>query len=58
VVHADYAATGKDIPKKLFELIPSKNKKLVWLGSQVQFQFYEESLTIDKVVHEINKFLK
>lgn len=58
VVHADYAATGKDIPKKLFELIPSKNKKLVWLGSQIQFQFYEESLTIDKVVHEINKFLK
>jgi len=58
VVHADYAATGKDIPKKLFELIPSKNKKLVWLGSQVQFQFYEESLTIDKVINEINKFLK
>lgn len=58
VIHADNAATGKEIPKELFELIPTKNKKLVWLGSQIQFQFYEESLTIDTAVNEINKFLK
>jgi len=58
MVHADNAASGQTIPKKLFELIPAKNKKLVWLGSQVQFQFYEESLTIDKVITEISNFLK
>ncbi|MEP7198098.1 MAG: alpha/beta hydrolase [Saprospiraceae bacterium] len=58
VVHADKAATGSEIPRKLFVLIPAKNKKLVWLGSQIQFQFYEESLTIDKTISEIIKFLK
>jgi len=58
VVHSDKAATGQDIPKKLFEIIPAKKKKLVWLGSQFQFQFYEESITIDKAVAEIIKFLK
>jgi len=58
VVHSDNAATGKEIPKKLFEMIPSKNKKMVWLGSQIQFQFYEESITIDKTISEIIKFLK
>ena len=57
VVHSDNAATGKEIPKKLFEMIPSKNKKMVWLGSQIQFQFYEESITIDKTISEIIKFL-
>lgn len=56
VVHSDKAATGAEIPKKLFELIPSKHKKMVWLGSQVQFQFYEESVTIDKAINEIIKF--
>jgi len=58
VVHADKAATGAEIPKNLFELIPAKNKKLVSLGSQIQFQFYEESLTIDRTIHEIVTFLK
>ncbi len=58
VVHSDKAATGAEIPKKLFELIPSKNKKMVWLGSQIQFQFYEESVTIDNAINEIIKFLK
>jgi hypothetical protein len=58
VIHADKAATGAEIPKKLFELIPSKNKKMVWLGKQIQFQFYEESVTIDTTINEIVKFLK
>ncbi|MCY0969391.1 alpha/beta hydrolase [Chryseobacterium wangxinyae] len=58
VIHSYHAATGVEIPKKLFALIPSKHKKLVWLGSQIQFQFYEESVTIDQCVKEIISFLK
>jgi len=59
MIHSDKAATGADIPKKLFEKIPSKNKKLIWLNeNQVQFQFYEESVTIDKAVFEITKWTK
>jgi len=57
VVHADKAATGKEIPKKLFELIPAKVKKMAWLGSQIQFQFYEESTTIDEAIFEMIEFL-
>lgn len=59
MIHSDNAATGPDIPKKIFELIPSKEKKLVWFEEkQFQFQFYEECITIDKVVWEIVNWLK
>lgn len=53
MVHADNAASGPEIPKKLFESIPAADKKLVWLGKQVQFQFYEEPVTIDLAVNAI-----
>jgi len=59
MIHSDNAATGAEIPKKLFGTIPSENKKLVWFEEkQVQFQFYEESLTIDKAVFEITTWLQ
>lgn len=41
-IHADRAASGAVIPKKVFESIAVKDKSLVWLGDRIQFQFYEE----------------
>ena len=59
MIHSDNAATGAEIPKKLFAVISSKEKKLVWFEEkQVQFQFYEESLTIDRAVNDISKWIK
>ncbi|MGF1529337.1 MAG: alpha/beta hydrolase [Candidatus Competibacterales bacterium] len=46
VIHADRAASGPEAPRRLFETIPAE-KSLVWLGDRVQFQFYEETYTID-----------
>jgi len=53
MVHADRAASGPVIPHKLFDLIPADRKELVWLGDQVQFQFYEEPETIDRATEHV-----
>jgi len=53
MVHADRAASGPVIPRKLFDLIPAGRKELVWLGDQVQFQFYEEPETIDRATEHV-----
>ncbi|HTL89626.1 MAG TPA: alpha/beta hydrolase [Leptolyngbya sp.] len=53
MIHSDNAASGAEIPKQLFEAIPAKDKELVWLGNQVQFQFYEDPVTIDRAVQSI-----
>ena len=50
MVHADRAASGPDIPRRLFATIPAPEKRLIWLEDQVQMQFYEDPLTIDRVV--------
>lgn len=56
MVHADRAASGPQIPRDLFEIIPASRKKLVWLGSQNQLQFYEDPITIDQVVPHVARF--
>lgn len=53
MVHADGAASGPHLPRQLFERISSKEKKLVWLGEQVQFQFYDDPVTIAAACNEI-----
>lgn len=56
MVHADRAASGPQIPRDLFEMIPAARKELVWLGSQNQLQFYEDPITIDQVVPHVARF--
>lgn len=56
MVHADRAASGPQIPRDLFELIPAARKELVWLGSQNQLQFYEDPIAIDQVVPHVARF--
>jgi fermentation-respiration switch protein FrsA (DUF1100 family) len=56
IVHAGRAASGPQIPRDLFEIIPAARKELVWLGSQNQLQFYEDPITIDQVVPHVARF--
>lgn len=58
MVHADKAASGPVIPKKVFELIAAQDKHLVWLGDRIQFQFYEEPETIDMAVFNIAQWFR
>ncbi|GAA3936387.1 alpha/beta hydrolase [Litoribacillus peritrichatus] len=56
MIHADNAASGPEVPKEIFKLIPSAQKDLVWLESRNQMQFYEDPLTIDLVTEHLIKF--
>ncbi|MGN6151878.1 MAG: alpha/beta hydrolase [Lysobacteraceae bacterium] len=56
MVHADRAASGPEIPLRLFASIPTADKALIWLGPENQMQFYEDPLTIDRVVPELARF--
>jgi pimeloyl-ACP methyl ester carboxylesterase len=56
MIHADRAASGIEIPRKLFTAMPAEKKELVWLGGQGQLQFYEDPLTIEQAVPHIARF--
>ena len=56
MVHSDRAASGAQIPRRLFELIASKDKQAVWLEGRNQIQFYQDPLTIDMVVPHLARF--
>ena len=56
MIHADRAAGGPKVPRALFDALPAKHKKLVWLGAQTQFQFYEDPITIDAATHHLATF--
>lgn len=56
MIHADRAASGGDIPRRLFAGIPTEKKELVWLGGQGQLQFYEDPLTIEQATPHIARF--
>ncbi len=58
MVHANRAASGPAIPRKLFEQIPAQNKELVWLSDQNQMQFYEDPVTIDQVAPQLARFFQ
>lgn len=58
MVHANRAASGPAVPRRLFELIPAAKKELVWLSDQNQMQFYEDPLTIDLVAPQIARFFQ
>ena len=57
MIHADRAASGPKAPRDVFASIPASNKKLEWLGSRNQMQFYEDPLTIDLVSEHVAAFL-
>jgi len=58
MIHAQNAASGPELPQRLFDTIPAGWKKFVSLGDQSQLQFYEDPITIDAAVAQIAPFLK
>lgn len=55
MIHADHAASGPAVPRKLFDSIPAKNKKLHWIDGANQFMFYENPITIDKAIVPLSR---
>ncbi|QPC95903.1 alpha/beta hydrolase [Mesorhizobium sp. INR15] len=56
MVHADRAASGPKVPRDLFAAIPAVQKQLLWLGTQTQFQFYEDPITIDAATKWVSDY--
>jgi uncharacterized protein len=56
MVHSDRAASGPQIPRRLFEVIATKDKQAVWLEGRNQIQFYQDPMTIDMVVPHVAGF--
>lgn len=58
MVHGDKAASGPDIPKRIYQQIPSAHKALHWIDGANQLQFYEDPLTIDRVVAALGPYFR
>lgn len=58
LIHSDHAASGPNVPKKLFEVIPAPNKELVWFEDQFQTMFYDDKDLIDRAVGHIDKWFQ
>lgn len=58
LIHSDKAASGPNVPKRLFEVIPTSNKKLVWFEDQFQTMFYDDKTLIDRAVYHIDKWFQ
>lgn len=56
MLHSDFAASGPNVPREIFALIPGDKKQLQWLGKRNQMQFYEDPLTIDLVTERLVQF--
>ena len=54
VIHSDKAASGPDVPKRLFNSIPAKDKELVWFEDQFQTMFYDDIAIIDRAAGHID----
>ena len=50
MIHADRAASGASVPRKLFDGIPAQNKHLHWIDGANQLMFYENPITIDEAM--------
>ena len=57
VIHSDKAASGPDVPKRLFNSIPAKDKQLVWFEDQFQTMFYDDSAVINRAASHIDNWI-
>lgn len=57
MIHSQNAASGAELPQRLFDTVPTERKKLVWMGEQSQLQFYEDPITISATVSHLAQFL-
>ena len=55
MIHADRAASGASVPRKLFDSIPAQNKQLYWIEGANQLMFYESPITIDEALVPLSR---
>ena len=53
MIHGDRAASGPEIPRRIFDGIASDQKELHWIDGANQLQFYEDPLIIDAAVNAL-----
>lgn len=58
LIHSDHAASGPDVPKRLFEVIPAQNKELVWFEDQFQTLFYDNKALIDRAIGHVDEWFQ
>ncbi len=58
MIHSDRAASGPDIPRHLFNVIPGKQKQLIWYEDQFQTQFYDNEALATRVVGDVDLFFQ
>ena len=56
VIHSDKAASGADVPKRLFNAILASDKELVWFEDQFQTMFYDDLSVINRAAGHIDKW--
>ena len=56
VIHSDKAASGAEVPIRLFNSIPTNDKQLVWFEDQFQTMFYDDLAVINRVADHIDKW--
>ncbi|WDE02566.1 alpha/beta hydrolase [Thalassomonas actiniarum] len=58
LIHSDKAASGPSVPKRLFSVIPTSDKAMVWFEDQFQTMFYDDRVLIKRAVGHVDKWFK
>lgn len=58
VIHGEMSDGGYEFAKQIFNAIPAKNKKSVWMDKTFHFQFYDDPIVISKSVDEVSAFFQ
>jgi fermentation-respiration switch protein FrsA (DUF1100 family) len=56
IIHGEMSDGGYEFAKEIFNAIPTKNKKSVWIDKTVHFQFYDDPRIIGQSVDEVSCF--
>jgi hypothetical protein len=53
LIHGEMSDGGYEFAKQIFNTIPTKNKKSIWIDKTVHFQFYADPKIIGQAVNEM-----
>lgn len=56
LIHGEMSDGGYKYAKQIFNLIPTANKKSIWLDRTVHFQFYDDPRVIGQAVNEMSNW--
>ena len=53
IIHGEMSDGGYEYAKQIFESIPVKNKRAVWVDKTFHFQYYDDAIVIDNATFNI-----